>query len=144
MLLRAIELCVFVSSSNGKINLLDGKCCCCLSGRPAGRRKRKRKKKGKKQRKAWQPLLALPIKKGKRERKFGGNQSNLFFREIFLSQGEREREREGEIHLSLHATFINTLVTEEIYKARAKCNRSPHPTPFLRRARSAPSDLRTL
>ena len=124
-------------------------CCCCLSGRPAGeRRKRKRKKKerkkAKREAKAASALPSPPKKRKTRERKFGGTNQISFFREIFLSQGEREREREGEIHLSLHATFINTLVTEEIYKARAKCNRSPHPTPFLRRARSAPSDLRTL
>ena len=123
--------------------------CCCLSGRPAGeRRKRKRKKKerkkAKREAKAASALPSPPKKRKTRERKFGGTNQISFFREIFLSQGEREREREGEIHLSLHATFINTLVTEEIYKARAKCNRSPHPTPFLRRARSAPSDLRTL
>ena len=124
-------------------------CCCCLSGRPAGeRRKRKRKKKerkkAKREAKAASALPSPPKKRKTRERKFGGTNQISFFREIFLSQGEREREREGEIHLSLHATFINTLVTEEIYKARTKCNRSPHPTPFLRRARSAPSDLRTL
>ena len=97
-------------------------CCCAIIGR---------EKKKKEKRKENAP-----------ERKFGGTNQISFFREIFLSQGERERERE--IHLSLHATFINTLVTEEIYKARTKCNRSPHPTAFLRRARSAPSDLRTL
>ena len=95
-------------------------CCCAIIGR---------EKKKKEKRKENAP-----------ERKFGGTNQISFFREIFLSQGERERE----IHLSLHATFINTLVTEEIYKARTKCNRSPHPTAFLRRARSAPSDLRTL
>ena len=108
--------------------------------------KKKREKKSKKRSKGSPLCSALPAKKKRktRERKFGGTNQISFFREIFLSQGEREREREGEIHLSLHATFINTLVTEEIYKARAKCNRSPHPTPFLRRARSAPSDLRTL
>ena len=124
-------------------------CCCCLSGRRGEReekeREKKREKKSKKRSKG-SLCSALPAKKKRktRERKFGGTNQISFFREIFLSQGEREREREGEIHLSLHATFINTLVTEEIYKARTKCNRSPHPTPFLRRARSAPSDLRTL
>ena len=124
-------------------------CCCCLSG-AGGREKKKRekkreKKKAKREAEAAPSALPSPPKKRKtRERKFGGTNQISFFREIFLSQGEREREREGEIHLSLHATFINTLVTEEIYKARTKCNRSPHPTPFLRRARSAPSDLRTL
>ena len=108
-------------------------------------KKKERKKKAKREAEAAPSALPSPPKKRKtRERKFGGTNQISFFREIFLSQGEREREREGEIHLSLHATFINTLVTEEIYKARAKCNRSPHPTPFLRRARSAPSDLRTL
>ena len=107
--------------------------------------KKKERKKAKREAKAASALPSPPKKKRKtRERKFGGTNQISFFREIFLSQGEREREREGEIHLSLHATFINTLVTEEIYKARTKCNRSPHPTPFLRRARSAPSDLRTL
>ena len=125
-------------------------CCCCLSGRRGEReekeREKKREKKSKKRSKGSPLCSALPAKKKRktRERKFGGTNQISFFREIFLSQGEREREREGEIHLSLHATFINTLVTEEIYKARTKCNRSPHPTPFLRRARSAPSDLRTL
>ena len=128
-------------------------CCCCLSGRRGEReekereKKKREKKQKEKQRQPAPSTLPSPPKKRKtRERKFGGTNQISFFREIFLSQGEREREREreGEIHLSLHATFINTLVTEEIYKARTKCNRSPHPTAFLRRARSAPSDLRTL
>ena len=125
-------------------------CCCCLSGRRGEReekeREKKKREKKQKEKQRQPPLLCPPRQKKRktRERKFGGTNQISFFREIFLSQGEREREREGEIHLSLHATFINTLVTEEIYKARTKCNRSPHPTPFLRRARSAPSDLRTL
>ena len=110
--------------------------------------KKKREKKSKKRSKGRQPPLLCPPRQKKRktrERKFGGTNQISFFREIFLSQGERERERERERSIYLyHATFINTLVTEEIYKARTKCNRSPHPTPFLRRARSAPSDLRTL
>ena len=116
-------------------------------GREKKKKERKKKREKKQKEKQRQlPLLCPPRQKKRktRERKFGGTNQISFFREIFLSQGEREREREGEIHLSLHATFINTLVTEEIYKARTKCNRSPHPTPFLRRARSAPSDLRTL
>ena len=125
-------------------------CCCCLSGRRGEReekeREKKKREKKQKEKQRQPPLLCPPRQKKRktRERKFGGTNQISFFREIFLSQGEREREREGEINLSLHATFINTLVTEEIYKARTKCNRSPHPTPFLRRARSAPSDLRTL
>ena len=121
-------------------------CCCAIIGRAEREekeREKKERKKAKREAKAAPSALPSPPKKRKtRERKFGGTNQISFFREIFLSQGERERERE--IHLSLHATFINTLVTEEIYKARTKCNRSPHPTAFLRRARSAPSDLRTL
>ena len=115
-------------------------------GREKKKKEKKKREKKSKKRSKGSLCSALPAKKKRktRERKFGGTNQISFFREIFLSQGEREREREGEIHLSLHATFINTLVTEEIYKARTKCNRSPHPTPFLRRARSAPSDLRTL
>ena len=109
--------------------------------------KKKREKKSKKRSKGSPLCSALPAKKKRktRERKFGGTNQISFFREIFLSQGERERERERGRDPSIsNTTFINTLVTEEIYKARTKCNRSPHPTPFLRRARSAPSDLRTL
>ena len=120
-------------------------CCCAIIGREKKKKeKKKREKKSKKRRERSKgsPLLPPKKKENAPERKFGGTNQISFFREIFLSQGERERERE--IHLSLHATFINTLVTEEIYKARTKCNRSPHPTAFLRRARSAPSDLRTL
>ena len=115
-------------------------------GREKKKKEKKKREKKSKKRSKGSLCSALPAKKKRktRERKFGGTNQISFFREIFLSQGEREREREGEIHLSLHETFINTLVTEEIYKARTKCNRSPHPTPFLRRARSAPSDLRTL
>ena len=126
-------------------------CCCCLSGRRGEReekeREKKKREKKQKEKQRQPPLLCPPRQKKRktRERKFGGTNQISFFREIFLSQGERERERERERSIYLyHATFINTLVTEEIYKARTKCNRSPHPTPFLRRARSAPSDLRTL
>ena len=118
-------------------------CCCAIIGRAEREEKEREKKERKKAKREAKATPSPPQKKENApERKFGGTNQISFFREIFLSQGERERERE--IHLSLHATFINTLVTEEIYKARTKCNRSPHPTAFLRRARSAPSDLRTL
>ena len=115
-------------------------------GREKKKKEKKKREKKSKKRSKGSLCSALPAKKKRktRERKFGGTNQISFFREIFLSQGERERERERERSIYLYATFINTLVTEEIYKARTKCNRSPHPTPFLRRARSAPSDLRTL
>ena len=72
-------------------------------GREKKKREKKReKKKAKREAEAAPSALPSPPKKRKtRERKFGGTNQISFFREIFLSQGEREREREGEIHLSL-------------------------------------------
>ena len=77
-------------------------CCCCLSGRRGEReekeREKKREKKSKKRSKG-SLCSALPAKKKRktRERKFGGTNQISFFREIFLSQGERERGRDPSI-----------------------------------------------
>ncbi len=77
-------------------------CCCCLSG-AGGREKKKRekkreKKKAKREAEAAPSALPSPPKKRKtRERKFGGTNQISFFREIFLSQGERERGRDPSI-----------------------------------------------
>ena len=77
-------------------------CCCAIIEREKKKKekKKKEKKKGKKRSRGSRSPHTKK-KENAPERKFGGTNQISFFREIFLSQGEREREREGEIHLSL-------------------------------------------
>ena len=75
-------------------------CCCAIIGREKKKKeKKKREKKSKKRRERSKgsPLLPPKKKENAPERKFGGTNQISFFREIFLSQGERERERDPSI-----------------------------------------------
>ena len=71
-------------------------CCCAIIGRE--KKKKEKKKREKKQKeKQRQPPPPPQKKENAPERKFGGTNQISFFREIFLSQGERERERDPSI-----------------------------------------------
>ena len=72
-------------------------CCCAIIEREEKEREEKEREKKRQKEKQRQQEPPPKKKENAPERKFGGTNQISFFREIFLSQGERERERDPSI-----------------------------------------------